>query len=93
MTENVLNMSPKHIGFAQAREILRNTKDYELDAIDAAFEVLIYSDRPEDKLLCEEAVEYMWEVPKPSNKVILILAASVTVTVVSFSAILSELIK
>jgi hypothetical protein len=93
MTENVLNMSPKHIGFAQAREILRNTKDYDLDAIDAAFEVLIYSNHPEDRRLCEAAVEHMWDVPKPNIPVFLVVFSFMTVAVVSLAAILSELIK
>lgn len=93
MTKNVLSMSQKHIGFATAREVLRNPDDYDLDAIDAAFEVLIYSSHPEDRLLCEAAVDYMWEVPKPSVSVFLMVFSFMTVTVVSLAAILSELIK
>jgi hypothetical protein len=93
MTTNVLKLPPNHTGFAQARTILRNPDDYELDAIDAAFEVLVYSNHPEDKLLCEAAVEYIWEVPKPSVSVFLVVFSFMTVTVVSLAAILSELIK
>jgi hypothetical protein len=89
--DNVLNMPPKSIGFATAREVLRNPDDYDLDAIDAAFEVLAYSNHREDKLLCEAAAVYMWETPKPSTKVVLILAAFMSVATVSLAAIFAEL--
>ena len=91
MRENVLSMSKEHIGFAQAREILRNTKDYDLDAIDAAFEVLIYSNHPEDRRLCEAAVEYILEVPKPNLPVFLVVASFMIVATVSLAAIFAEL--
>jgi hypothetical protein len=91
MTEKVLNIPKERIGFARAREVLRNPDDYELDAIDAAFEVLVYSKHAEDKLLCEAAATYMWEVPKPSTKVVLILAAFMSVATVSLAAIFAEL--
>lgn len=89
--DNVLNMPPKSIGFATAREVLRNPDDYDLDAIDAAFEVLAYSEHREDKMLCEAAAVYMWEVPKPSVTVFLVVASFMIVATVSLAAIFAEL--
>jgi hypothetical protein len=93
MTKNILNMPKKHIGFAQAREILRDMEAHDLDAIDAAFDVLIYSDRPEDQVLCEAAVTYMWERPKVNGPVILVLASFMIVATVSLAAIFSKVIQ
>ena len=93
MTDNVVEMPDVHMGYARAREILRNTNDYELDTIDAAFEVLIYSARKEDQLLCEAAVDAMWAVPRPNITIIIVVTSFMTVAAVSLIAILSELIQ
>jgi hypothetical protein len=93
MTDNVLEMPDVHMGYARAREILRNTRDYELDTIDAAFEVLIYSPRKEDQQLCEAAVDAMWAVPRPNITIIIVVTSFMAVAAVSLIAILSELIK
>jgi len=93
MTDNVVEMPDVHMGYARAREILRNTNDYELDTIDAAFEVLIYSARKEDQLLCEAAVDAMWAVPRPNITIIIVVTSFMAVTAISLAAILSELIK
>jgi hypothetical protein len=91
--KNVIELPGTYAGFALAREVLRNTDHYDLDAIDAAFEVLIYSGHKEDQLLCEAAVDAMWAVPKPSAPVFLVVAAFMAVALVSLVAILTELIK
>jgi hypothetical protein len=82
-----------NMGYARAREILRNTNDYELDTIDAAFEVLIYSILKEDQLLCEAAVEHMWAVPRPNITIIIVVTCFMAVVAITLSAILSELIQ
>ena len=86
-------MTERSIGFTRAREILRNTDDYELDTIDAAFDVLIHSILKEDQLLCEQAVDAMWAVPRPNITIIIVVTSFMAVVAVSLAAILSELIQ
>jgi hypothetical protein len=86
-------MTEKSMGFTREREILRNTRDYELDTIDAAFEVLIYSNSEADKLLCEAAVDAMWAVPRPNITIIIVVTCFMAVVAISLAAILSELIQ
>lgn len=86
-------MTEGSMGYARAREILRNTRDYELDTIDQAFEVLIYSAHKEDQLLCKEAVDAMWAVPRPSMTIIIVVTSFMAVAAISLAAILSELIQ
>jgi hypothetical protein len=86
-------MTEKSMGFTRAREILRNTKDYELDTIDEAFDVLIHSILKEDQQLCEAAVDAMWAVPRPNITIIIVVTCFMAVTAISLAAILSELIQ
>ena len=86
-------MTEKSMGFTRAREILSNTDDYDLDTIDAAFEALIYSAHKEDQLLCEEAVDAMWAVPRPNIAIIIVVTSFMTVAAISLALILSELIQ
>jgi len=86
-------MTEKSMGFTRAREILRNTNDYELDTIDEAFGVLIHSILKEDQQLCEAAVDAMWAVPRPNITIIIVVTSFMAVAAVSLIAILSELIK
>ena len=81
------------MSYTRARDILRNVDDYELDTIDAAFDALIHSADKEDQLLCEAAVKYMWEVPKPNLTIFLVVVSAVATVAVSLAAILSELIQ
>ena len=86
-------MTEGSMGFTRAREILRNTNDYELDTIDAAFDVLIHSILKEDQLLCEQAVDAMWAVPRPNITVIIVVTSFMAVAAISLALILSELIQ
>ena len=86
-------MTEKSMGFTRAREILRNTNDYELDTIDEAFDVLVHSILKEDQQLCEAAVDAMWAVPRPNITIIIVVTSFMAVAAVSLIAILSELIK
>ena len=86
-------MTEKSMGFTRAREILRNTNDYELDTIDEAFDVLVHSILKEDQQLCEEAVEHMWAVPRPNITIIIVVTCFMAVVAISLAAILSELIQ
>jgi hypothetical protein len=82
MSAQIKQMPPLHIGYAQARVILRNHPYHDLDTIDAAFEVLIYSQDPADKELCTIVAEEMWQVPRPNVVVI-----TITMVVVALSSI------
>jgi len=86
-------MTEKSMGFTRAREILRNTNDYELDTIDEAFDVLVHSILKEDQLLCEAAVDAMWAVPRPNITIIIVVTCFMAVVAISLAAILSELIQ
>ena len=86
-------MTEKSMGFTRAREILRNTDDYELDTIDEAFSVLIHSVLKEDQLLCEKAVDAMWAVPRPNLTIIIVVTSAMAVVAISLAAILSRLIQ
>ena len=86
-------MTEKSMGFTRAREILRNTNDYELDTIDAAFDVLVHSILKEDQQLCEAAVDAMWAVPRPNITILIVVTCFMAVTAISLAAILSELIQ
>ena len=82
MSAKVMQMPPVHQGYSTARYVLRNHRDHDLDAIDAAFEVLIYSQDPADKELCTIVAEEMWQVPRPGVVVI-----AITMVVVALSSI------
>jgi hypothetical protein len=86
-------MTEKSMGFTRAREILRNTNDYELDTIDEAFDVLVHSILKEDQQLCEAAVDAMWAVPRPNITIIIVVTCFMAVVAISLAAILSELIQ
>jgi hypothetical protein len=62
----IIPMPPLHQGYATARYVLRNHSYHDLDAIDAAFEVLVHSQDPADKALCRVVEDEMWLVPSPS---------------------------
>jgi hypothetical protein len=62
----IIPMPPLHQGYATARYVLRNHSYHDLDAIDAAFEVLVHSQDPADKALLRIVEDEMWLVPSPS---------------------------
>lgn len=75
---------------SEAREILQNMEDYSHADIDAAFELLIYSSKPEDQKLCTEAVGRLWEPPKANYPIVMVVAASMTVILITLSTIIVE---
>ena len=92
MKGNVLEMPYGNIRLSEARAILQNLEDYSDKEIDASFEVLIYSSKPEDTELCKDAVEHMWGAPKMSRNSIMIVAAFMTVCLITVSTMLVEVL-
>jgi len=83
-------MPSGNIRLSEAREILQNMEDYSHKDIDAAFEMLIYSNNPEDQKLCTEAVGRIWEPPKNNYPIVMVVAASMTVILITLSTIIVE---
>jgi hypothetical protein len=90
MSAQIKQMPPVHIGYAQARVILRHHRLHELDAIDAAFEVLAYSPDPNDQALCRIVEEEMWLVPTPGVGTIIITMIAVALTCVGLATFLER---
>jgi hypothetical protein len=92
MTAQIKQMPPLHIGYAQARVILRHHRLHDLDAIDAAFEVLAYSPDEADKALCRVVADEMWLVPTPGLGVIIITMITVALTCVGLAELIGRLV-
>jgi hypothetical protein len=92
MTAQIKQMPPAHIGYAQARYILRNHRLHDLDAIDAAFEVLAYSTDEADRALCRVVADEMWLVPTPGAGVIVITMIAVALTCVGVATLVGRLV-
>jgi glycogen synthase len=92
MTAQIKQMPPAHVGYAQARVILRNHRRHDLDAIDAAFEVLVYSRDESDKALCRIVEDEMWLVPSPGAGVIVITMIAVALTCVGVATLVGRLV-
>jgi hypothetical protein len=90
MTAQIKQMPPVHIGYAQARVILRHHRLHDLDAIDAAFEVLAYSPDPNDQALCRIVEDEMWLVPTPGVGTIIIAMIAVALTCVGLATLLER---
>ena len=69
-----------HRGYSEARYILRNHGWHDLEAIDAAFDVLAYSTDEDDKALLRIVADEMWLVPSPSTNVTAITLAVIAAT-------------
>ena len=80
MTTIITHPASIHRGYSEARYILRNHSYHDLDAIDAAFEVLAYSTDEDDKALLRVVADEMWMVPSPSTNVIAITLAAAAAT-------------
>ena len=65
----IIKLPPVHQGYSTARYVLRNHSYHDLEAIDAAFEVLVHSQDPADKALCRIVADEMWQVPFPGVKI------------------------
>jgi hypothetical protein len=92
MSAQIKQMPPLHIGYAQARVILRHHRLHDLDAIDAAFEVLAYSPDEADKALCRVVADEMWLVPTPGLGVIIITMITVALTCVGLAELIGRLV-
>ena len=92
MSAQVMQLPPQHIGYAQARVILRHHRLHDLDAIDAAFEVLACSQDEADRALCRIVEDEMWLVPTPGLGVIVITMIAVALTCVGVATLLGRLV-
>ena len=92
MSAKVMEMPPVHQGYATAREILRNHDMHGIEAIDAAFEVLVYSQDPFDKALCRAVEEELWKVPTPGAMTIVITMIAVALTCVGLATLVGRLV-
>ena len=73
----IIPMPPVHQGYSTARYILRNHSWHDLEAIDAAFDVLAYSTDENDKALLRIVADEMWLVPSPGTNVTAITLAGI----------------
>jgi hypothetical protein len=92
MSAQIKQMPPVHIGYAQARVILRHHRLHEIEVIDCAFEVLAYSTDPDDKALCRIVEDEMWLVPTPAAGVIVITMIAVALTCVGVATLVGRLV-
>jgi len=92
MSAQIKQLPPVHVGYAQARVILRHHRLHDLDAIDAAFEVLAYSPDEVDKALCRVVADEMWLVPTPGAGVIVITMIAVALPCVGLATLLGRLV-
>jgi len=88
----IIPMPPVHRNYRAARYVLRNHSFHDLDAIDAAFEVLAYSLDPADKELCRIVADEMWQVPRPGAMVIAITMVAVAATCVGLATLVGRLV-
>jgi hypothetical protein len=92
MTAQVMQLPPAHVGYAQARVILRHHRLHDLDAIDAAFDVLACSPDEADRALCRIVQDEMWLVPSPGVGTIVITMIAVALTCVGLVTLIGRLV-
>jgi hypothetical protein len=92
MSAQVIQLPPQHVGYAQARVILRHYRLHDLDAIDAAFEVLAWSPDEADRALCRIVQDEMWLVPTPGVGTIVITMIAVALTCVGLATLVGRLV-
>ena len=92
MTAQIKQMPPVHVGYAQARVILRHHRLHDLDAIDSAFEVLACSPDPNDQALCRIVEDEMWLVPTPGVGTIVITMIAVALSCVGLATLVGRLV-
>ena len=92
MTAQVMQLPPVHIGYEQARVILRHHRFHELDAIDAAFDVLACSPDEADRALCRVVEDEMWLVPSPGAGTIVITMIAVALTCIGLVTLIGRLV-
>jgi len=92
MSAKVMRMPAVHQGYSTARYVLRNHPYHDLDAIDAAFEVLAHSQDPADRALCRIVQDEMWLVPSPGVGTIVITMIAVALTCVGLATLVGRLV-
>ena len=92
MSAKVMQMPAVHQGYSTARYVLRNHPYHDLDAIDAAFDVLAYSQDPNDRALCRLVEDEMWQVPRPGAMVIVVTMIAVAATCVGLATLVGRLV-
>lgn len=92
MSAQVMQLPPVHVGYAQARVILRHHRLHDLDAIDAAFDVLACSPDEADRALCRIVQDEMWLVPTPGVGTIVITMIAVALTCVGLATLVGRLV-
>jgi hypothetical protein len=92
MSAQVMQLPPTHHELRHARVILRHHRLHDLDAIDAAFEVLAYSPDPNDQALCRIVEDEMWLVPSPGAGTIIITMIAVALTCVGVATLVGRLV-
>ena len=93
MSAKVMQMPAVHQGYSTARYILRNHQYHDLDAIDAAFDVLAHSTDEADKALCRVVADEMWFTPKPGAMVIAITMVAVALSSIGLATIFARLVQ
>jgi hypothetical protein len=93
MSAKVMRMPEVHQGYSMARYVLRNHQYHDLDTIDAAFEVLAYSQDPADKALCRIVADEMWQVPRPGAMVIVITMIAVALSFIGLATLFARLVQ
>ena len=93
MTCTILDLPPVHKGYATARYVLRNHDIHDLEAIDAAFEVLIHSRDPADWALCRVVEDEMRLVPSPGAKVIAVTMVAVAVSCIGLAMLFARMVQ
>ena len=92
MSAKVMQMPAVHQGYSTARHVLRNHPYHDLDAIDAAFEVLVHSQDPADRALCRVVEDELFMVPRPGAMVIVVTMLAVAATCVGFATLIGRLV-
>ena len=93
MSAKVMQMPPVRQGYSTARYVLRNHKYYDLEAIDAAFEVLVHSQDPADRALCRIVEDEMWQGPRPGAMVIAITMVAVAVSCIGLAMLFARMVQ
>ena len=93
MSAKVMQMPPVHQGYSTARYVLRNHPYYDLDTIDAAFEVLVHSQDPADRALCRIVEDEMWQGPRPGAMVIAITMVAVAVSCIGLAMLFARMVQ
>jgi hypothetical protein len=92
MSAQVMQLPPAHHELRHARITLRHHRLHDLDAIDAAFEVLACSPDEADRALCRVVEDEMWLVPSPGAGVIVITMIAVALTCIGVATLVGRLV-